>query len=168
MASISTSINAIYLTFTRFLFAMGRDGVFPAPFARIHARWGTPHIAITAVFLLGVSGLLLPSSLVFLFLAVSIPTMLKYLSNCWSAWRLVDHHPDLHARAHFALSRTAVKAWAIAGILCGLVLIVAGIGADWRPYAVLGVWFVVGLGYWAVRGQRMSRSMQSLQAEPSS
>ena len=168
VASISTSINAIYLTFTRFLFAMGRDGVFPAPFARIHPRWGTPHVAITAVFLLGVSGLLLPSSLVFLFLAVSIPTMLKYLSNCWSAWRLVDHHPDLHARAHFALSRGAVRGWAIAGILCGLVLIVSGIGADWRPYVVLGVWFAIGCLYWVARGQRMSRSMQSLQAEPTS
>jgi APA family basic amino acid/polyamine antiporter len=30
VASISTSINAIYLTFTRFLFAMGRDGVLPS------------------------------------------------------------------------------------------------------------------------------------------
>ena len=168
VASIGTSINAIYLTFTRFLFAMGRDGVLPAAFARVHPRWGTPHIAITAVFLLGVCGLMLPSSLVFLFLAVSIPTMLKYLSNCWSAWRLVDRHPELHARAHFALSRTAVKAWSAAGILCGLVLIISGIGADWRPYAVLGVWLAVGCVYWIARGQRMSGSMRNLQAEPSS
>jgi APA family basic amino acid/polyamine antiporter len=103
-AAISTSINAIYITFTRFLFAMGRDGVLPDAFARIHPRWGTPHVAVIAVFLLGVGGLLLPSSLVFLFLAVGIPTTLKYISNCWSAWRLVDRHPELHARAHFALS----------------------------------------------------------------
>ena len=168
VASIGTSINAIYLTFTRFLFAMGRDGVLPAAFALVHPRWGTPHVAVTSVFLLGVCGLMLPSSLVFLFLAVSIPTMLKYLSNCWSAWRLVDHHPELHARAHFALSRTAVKAWSAAGILCGLVLIVSGIGADWRPYAVLGVWLAVGCLYWVARGQRMSGSMRNLHAEPSS
>lgn len=165
LASISTSINAIYLTFTRFLFAMGRDGVFPAAFARIHPRWSTPHVAVTAVFVLGVCGLMLPSSLVFLFLAVSIPTMLKYLSNCWAAWRLVDHHPDLHARALFVLSRGAVKRWAAAGMAFGLVLIVAGIGADWRPYAILGVWFAIGCAYWLARGQRMSRSMQTLQAE---
>ena len=168
VASIGTSINAIYMTFARFLFAMGRDGVLPAAFARVHPRWGTPHVAVTSVFLLSVCGLLLPSSLVFLFLAVSIPTMLKYLSNCWSAWRLVDRHPDLHARAHFALSRRAVKAWSAAGIFCGLVLIVSGIGADWRPYAVLGVWLLVGCLYWVARGQRMSGSMRNLQAEPSS
>ena len=162
VASIGTSINAIYLTFTRFLFAMGRDGVFPEAFARVHPKWGTPHVAVTAVFVLGVAGLLLPSSLVFLFLAVSIPTMFNYLSNCWSAWRLVDHHPDLHARAHFQLSKAAVKRWSAAGVICGLVIIVAGFSADWRPYAILGAWFVIGLVYWIVRGRRTSQSMQSL------
>ena len=166
--ALGTSVNAIYLTFTRFLFAMGRDGVLPAPLARVHPRWGTPHVAVTTVFVLAIAGLLLPSSLVFLFLAVSIPTMLKYLSNCWSAWRLVDHYPDLRARAHFALSRGAVKAWSIAGILCGLVLIAAGLGADWRPYAVLGVWFVIGCLYWVARGQRMSQAMRTLQTESAS
>src|SRR5215831_3985195 len=126
VASISTSINAIYLTFTRFLFAMGRDGVFPAIFARVHPRWGTPDVAIITVFIVGVLGLLLPSSLVFLFLAVSVPTTLKYVSNCWSAWRLVDTHPELRERAKFQLGRRAVKVWSGAGMVCGIFVIVAG------------------------------------------
>jgi len=163
-AAISTSINAIYITFTRFLFAMGRDGVLPAIFARIHPRWGTPHVAVVAVFLLGVAGLLLPSSLVFLFLAVGIPTTLKYISNCWSAWRLVDNYPELHARALFALSTRAVKRWSAAGIACGLFVIVAGWTADWRPYAILGGWFVVGAVYWVWWGRRESRSMHAVAA----
>ena len=164
VASISTSINAIYLTFTRFLFAMGRDGIFPAAFARVHPRWGTPNVAVVTVFVVGVLGLLLPSSLVFLFLAVSIPTMLKYVSNCWSAWRLVDNHPDLHARAKFQLSKSAVKWWSGAGMVCGIVVIIAGWEADWRPYGILGAWFLLGCAYWVVRGQRLSRSMQVLQS----
>jgi len=163
VASISTSINAIYITFTRFLFAMGRDGVLPSAFASIHPRWDTPHVAVIAVFLLGVCGLLLPSSLVFLFLAVGIPTTLKYISNCWSAWRLVDKYPELHARAQFKLSTSAVKWWSGLGILAGLFVIVAGWEADWRPYAILGAWFALGCIFWVVRGQRVSRSMQMLQ-----
>jgi APA family basic amino acid/polyamine antiporter len=165
VASIGTSINAIYLTFTRFLFAMGRDGVFPAAFARIHPRWGTPHVAVISVFAFGVVGLLLPSSLVFLFLAVSIPTTLKYVSNCWSAWRLVERNPELHARARFVLSRGAVKWWAGAGIVCGVVIIFAGLGADWRPYAILAAWFAVGSIYWIVRGRLTSRSMLALDTQ---
>jgi APA family basic amino acid/polyamine antiporter len=164
VASISTSINAIYLTFTRFLLAMGRDGVFPPIVARIHPRWGTPDVAIITVFIVGVLGLLLPSSLVFLFLAVSIPTTLKYVSNCWSAWRLVDAHPELRERAKFQLSRSAVKAWSGAGIVCGLVVIVAGWEADWRPYAILGGWFVLGCAFWFIRGQKVSRSMQMIES----
>jgi len=162
-AAISTSINAIYITFTRFLFAMGRDGVLPDAFGRIHPRFATPDVAVIAVFVLGVAGLMLPSSLVFLFLAVGIPTTLKYISNCWSAWRLVDRHPELRERAKFQLSKGAVKAWAGAGILCGIFVIVAGWTADWRPYAILGAWFAIGCLYWIARGQRVSRSMQLLQ-----
>jgi APA family basic amino acid/polyamine antiporter len=164
VAAIGTSLNAIYMTFTRFLFAMGRDRVFPQAFARVHPRWRTPYVSVTAVFLLGCAGLLLPTSLVFLFLAVSIPTMLKYLSNCWSALRLVGRHPELHAQSRFRLSAGAVRGWSYAGIVAGLVLLVAGVSADWRPYAILGGWFVVGLGYWFARGQHMSRGMQALRA----
>ncbi len=168
VASIGTSINAIYLTFTRFLFAMGRDGVFPAAFARIHPKWGTPHVAVNTVFVLATAGLLLPSSLVFLFLAVSIPTTLKYISNCWSAWRLVDGYPALHARAKFALSTSAVKWWSGAGIACGLLIIAGGFSADWRPYAILGAWFVIGTLYWLGPGQRRSRSMEARDAATAS
>lgn len=161
VASIGTAMNAVYITFTRFLFAMGRDGVLPEVFGRIHPRWGTPHVAVLAVFLIACTGLFLPSSLVFLFLAVGIPTTLKYLCNCWSAWRLVDHHPDLHKRAKFRLSRSAVRGWAGLGIVLALVIIAGGLTADWRPYAILGVWFVLGTVYWVVRGQRVSLSMQA-------
>lgn len=167
VAAIGTSINAIYITFTRFLYAMGRDGVFPEVFARVHPRWGTPHMAVTAVFALAVCGLLLPLNLVFLFLAVSIPTMLKYMANCWSAWRLVQNHPELSSRAHFALSSVAVKRWAGSGITLGFILIVAGTGADWRAYAILAAWSVVGCSYWLMRGQHASRSMHALQVEAS-
>ena len=142
---------------------MGRDGVLPDAFGRIHPRFATPDVAVIAVFVLGVAGLMLPSSLVFLFLAVGIPTTLKYISNCWSAWRLVDRHPELRERAKFQLSKGAVKAWAGAGILCGIFVIVAGWTADWRPYAILGAWFAIGCLYWIARGQRVSRSMQLLQ-----
>jgi APA family basic amino acid/polyamine antiporter len=161
VTSIGTSINGIYLTFTRFLFAMGRDGVFPSAFARIHPRWATPHVAVTAVFALAALGLLLPTSLVFLFPAVTVPTLLKYISICWSAWRLADRNPELLAGARFRLGRVAVRRWSGTGILCGSALVVAGLGADRRPYAMLAVWLALGYLFWVVRGQRMSGSRHS-------
>jgi basic amino acid/polyamine antiporter, APA family len=158
VAAIGTAINAVFLTFSRFLFAMGRDGSLPAVLGRIHPRWGTPHVAIIAAYTCGVAGLFLPSSLVFLFLAVNVPTVLKYLTNCVCAIRLVNHHPELHAQARFHLSRRAVGLWSCGGIACALVIVVAGLGADWRPYGILGAWWFLGTVYWLWRADRISPS----------
>ena len=43
--AIGKSLNAIFIVFSRSLFAMGRAGVLPEAFARVHPRWGTPHVA---------------------------------------------------------------------------------------------------------------------------
>jgi APA family basic amino acid/polyamine antiporter len=158
--AICTSLNAAYLVFSRFLFAMGRDRALPVSLAKIHPTWGTPYVSITVVFIFGVLGLLLPPSLIFLFLAINIPSMLKYFSNCLSASRLVDHYPELHRSAKFKLSRKAVKAWSYSGMICAIVIIVAGLSADWRPYATLGAWAIIGAAYWTWRGRHVSSSMQ--------
>jgi APA family basic amino acid/polyamine antiporter len=97
------------------------------------------------------AGLLLPTDLVFLFLAVNIPTMLKYLGTCLSAVMVARRHPELLAGAGFRPGGGAVQAWAIAGIVAASAIIVVGFSADWRPYAVLGAWAVVGVGYWIYR-----------------
>jgi APA family basic amino acid/polyamine antiporter len=160
LASISAAINATFLIFARFLFAMGRDGVLPAALARIHPRWGTPHVATTVAFGLGVLALFLPESLAFLFLAANIPTMLKYFSNCLAAWRLVDRHQDLHARANIKMSRRSVKVWSSVGMLCAIIIVLAGLGTDWRPYAILAAWGCLGTLYWWVYARHLSLSMR--------
>ncbi|MCK5745922.1 MAG: amino acid permease, partial [Oricola sp.] len=76
--AIGSSINATFMIFTRFVYAMGKSGALPAVFGRVHSRFQTPHIACCLAYGLCCLGLLLPSNLVFLFLAVNIPTLLKY------------------------------------------------------------------------------------------
>ena len=149
--AITTSLNALLMIFSRYLFAMGRRGVLPAALARVHPRFGTPHVAATVALACCTAGLLLPTDLVFLFLAVNIPTMLKYLGTCLSAVVVARRHPELLESGGFRLGRGVVQGWAIAGILAAVAIVVAGFSADWRPYAVLGVWAVVGVGYWLVR-----------------
>jgi APA family basic amino acid/polyamine antiporter len=149
--AITLSLNALLMIFSRYLFAMGRRGVLPAALARVHPRWGTPHVAITVAFGCCVAGLLLPANLVFLFLAVNIPTMLKYLGTCLSALNVARAHPEILQGAGFRLSRIAVMAWATAGSACAIGIVVIGYSADWRPYALLGGWAVVGVTYWIAR-----------------
>jgi APA family basic amino acid/polyamine antiporter len=152
--AIGTSLNAISLTFSRSLFAMGRSGALPAILARVHPRFGTPYIATTSVYLLCVAGLFMPSNLVFLFLAVNIPTLLKYAATCFAATRVVTRHPDVYERATFRFSPGAMQAWAWAGIVCALLVAALGWNADWRPYPLLVGWAAAGLVYYLVSARK--------------
>jgi APA family basic amino acid/polyamine antiporter len=156
--AVVKTLNSSALIFSRYLFAMGRAGVLPAALGRVHARFGTPHVALLAAYLAALAGLLLPSTLVFLLLAVNIPTMLKYLGSCLAAIRLVQRHPELHAQAALPLARGTVTTIATLGVLAAIAIIVAGLGADWRPYALVGAWGLVGLVYWFVVPRTAARA----------
>jgi APA family basic amino acid/polyamine antiporter len=154
LVSISAAMNAQFLILMRFIYAMADDGALPAPIASIHPRWGTPWVAAVVTWLASLASMALPSALVFLFLAVNVPTVLKYLFNCLAAFRLVGRHPEIHAAAAFRLSARAVRGWAVAGLICAVVLLAAGVGADWRPYAVLAAWGAIGTVYWLLFPRR--------------
>lgn len=160
--AIGTSLNAISLIFSRSLFAMGRAGILPAALARVHPRWGTPYVATSVVFVLCALGLLMPLNLIFLFLAVNIPTLLKYAATSFAATRVVRHHRDVYDSAHVKFKPGAMQAWAWTAVVVALAVIALGLSADWRPYAVLGGWFVVGLIYYAIRSRtRISPSSET-------
>jgi basic amino acid/polyamine antiporter, APA family len=143
--AIAKSLNATLLIFSRYLFAMGRDGVLPRALGRIHPRWGTPYVAVTVAFGCCLLGLLLPSNLVFLFLAANLPTLLKYLGTCTSVLRVLRYHPEVYERAGFRPTRTVLKTLAWLGIVFAVTIVLAGVTADWRPYAVLLGWACAGV-----------------------
>jgi APA family basic amino acid/polyamine antiporter len=157
--SILKTLNATAMTFSRALFAMGRTGALPPALAAIHPRFGTPHRAVLLGYGLTMAAILLPSDLVFLLLAVNIPTMLKYLACCLAADNLVRFHPGLHANAALKWPRGTVRLLAWIGIACAAGIFLAGMGADWRPYVLILGWGLVGLLYWVVR-------RPALRAEP--
>jgi amino acid transporter len=54
VATIMASLSAFSVTLgasARVLYALGRDGHFPRPFARLHRRFQTPHVALAVVAL---------------------------------------------------------------------------------------------------------------------
>ena len=157
--ALSKSMNAIFLVYSRFLFALGRAGVFPPVFARIHPRFGTPQVAIIAAYIGSTLCLLLPNDLIFLFLATTIPNMMKYFSTCLASFRLVRYFPSIHAKALLHFSRLSVQCISILGMACAIAIAAVGFNVDWKPYALLGGWLVCGLLYWVVRyrGSRAAR-----------
>src|SRR6185437_1466404 len=97
--SLTKSLNASFLIFSRSLFAMGRAGVIPRGIGSVAATKGTPVAAIAVAFACVCLGLALPRSMVFLFLASNIPVMLKYLTTSACALRVTVARPDVFARA---------------------------------------------------------------------
>ncbi len=152
--SILKSMNAAAMVFSRSLFAMGRDGALPTVFSAVHPRFATPHMAILLGYICAMSGLLLPESLIFLLLAVNVPTMIKYMACSLCAARVAWERPDLHARSSLRFSPALVQAISLAGALAALSIAAFGIEADARPYLLVGGWFLIGLAYWFVRGRR--------------
>ncbi|MGZ6037873.1 MAG: APC family permease [Phenylobacterium sp.] len=149
--ALSKSMNATFLVYSRFLFAMGRAGSLPAALGRIHPRFGTPYVATTVAFAASCAGLLLPTSLLFLLLAVSVPTMLKYMGTCIAAWSAAANHPDVVAAARLKFSPGLVKLLAGLGVVAAIVIAALGVTTDVRPYGLIGGWLVIGMIYYAWR-----------------
>ncbi|WP_337187084.1 amino acid permease [Phenylobacterium sp.] len=149
--ALTKSMNAIFLVFSRFLFAMGRSGELPSALGKIHPKYGTPHVAIVVAFAASVAGLLLPSSLLFLLIAVNIPTMMKYLGSCLAAFNVAKDRPDVHAQARLRFGRGTVMTLSALGMVAALVIAALGFSSDWRPYVLLSVWLAIGLAYYAWR-----------------
>jgi APA family basic amino acid/polyamine antiporter len=124
----------------------------------VHPRWGTPHVATLVAFGLSCSGLLLPSSLLFLLLAVSVPTMAKYFGSCLAAYSVARSHPEVHDKARIKLSRPTVKTLAVVGMVAAVIIASLGVGTDIRPYYLLGGWLVLGLAYYYVWVRRKGRA----------
>lgn len=154
VAALGTTLNATFLVFSRFLFAMSTEGVIPNQLARVNSRFGTPHRAIILAYLLCLFGLLLPSNLIFLFLAVNIPTVLKYAASSLVSARLPVHWPELYERAMFKFSRSTTIALGYLGVAMAVLILVLGFDADWKPYALLGAWGAIGTVYWLVFARR--------------
>ncbi len=146
--SIVKSMNALALTFSRSLFAMGRSGALPTALGRVHPRFATPHVAVLLAWACAMAGMLLPQSLVFLLLAVNLPTMLKYAACSWSATVVARHHPEIHARAALGMAPATVTLIGLAGVVAALAIAAFGVEADPRPYLLVGGWLVLGLAWW--------------------
>lgn len=149
--SILKTMNATALVFSRALFAMARADVLPAALARVHPRFATPYLAVATGYLLAMAGLALPSNLVFLLLAVNVPTMLKYAACSLAAVRVAQRHPELR-RDTWPIRPAGMVRLGYAAAAAALAIAAAGLGADARPYALLLGWLFVGLVFHALRG----------------
>lgn len=94
LAGLTSVILVSLLGQPRIFYSMSRDGLLPKTFARIHPKYGTPHITtwITGIACAVISGLF-PLDL--LGELISIGTLLAFALVCAGVWVLRYKRPDL-------------------------------------------------------------------------
>ena len=132
----------------RIFFAMSRDGLLPAYFARVHPRFKTPHITTiwTGVIVGVLAGLCNIDEMANL---CNIGTLFAFVLVC--AGVIILRYKDPHRPRPF---RVPGGVWMpIGGIAFCLYLM---LGLNYITWLRFGVWLVLGLGIYFLYGSRKS------------
>jgi basic amino acid/polyamine antiporter, APA family len=143
---LGSVVLVVMLAQPRVLMAMGRDGLVPPVFARVHSRFRTPHwgTLICGLSVAVLAGLFPLSILVQL---VSVGTLIVFITVAVSVLVLRNTDPDRHRpfRTPF------VPLVPVAGLLiCGYLLT----GIPLRTWAVYCIWVTIGIAIYLGYGAR--------------
>jgi APA family basic amino acid/polyamine antiporter len=150
LIGLSSVILVMIIAQPRIFMIMGRDGLLPPVFAKIHPRYCTPHIntlitgagiaLLAAIFPLDILGDL-----------VSMGTLIAFTAVCIGVIILRRTRPDL--------PRTFRVPWApvtcTLGVLSCLFLLI--FGENWYNWMLMGVWTVIGFVIYFGYGYRHSK-----------
>ena len=151
LVSIFGTLNVIMLACTRLPFAMAEQGQLPAPLARVHKRFRTPHVSIviSAVAALMIA---LPGTFIYAVKITVITRVIVYASTCAALpilrrRSLADDPDSFRAPAGVPISIFCV-------VLCLALLVSSG----WREARDVSVAIAIGLvAYATTRIRQRSR-----------
>jgi APA family basic amino acid/polyamine antiporter len=149
LIGLSSVILVMIIAQPRIFMIMGRDGLLPTVFARIHPRYHTPHIN-TVITGIGIAALAAVFPLDILGDLVSMGTLIAFVAVCLGVLILRRTRPDLPRtfRVPFAPLICTL------GVLSCLFLLV--FGENWYNWTLMGVWTLIGLGIYFGYGYRNS------------
>ena len=159
MIGLASVVLVMVIAQPRIFMIMGRDGMLPPVFARLHPRYRTPHIntlitgagiaALAAIFPLDILGDL-----------VSMGTLIAFCAVCIGVLILRRTRPEL--------PRTFRVPWAgvtcTLGVLSCLMLLY---WENWYNWSLMGLWTVVGLLIYFGYGYRHSHLRRPAGRPPS-
>lgn len=124
--ALTNDLPAMLLAVSRLMFAWAEDGIFPKAVARIHPRWGTPHVALVlsgVMASISILGSHLASDF-FLGVDILVTSMLvNFLLMCASVLALKKTNPELARKITVLPSRwfqiplSALGLFALGGFL---------------------------------------------------
>jgi amino acid transporter len=106
--ALANDLPAMILSVSRLLFAWSEDGLFPKPFAAIHAKYHTPHWAIVASAATASAGIVLNHSAGDFFVGVDLlvtSMLVNFLLMALSVLLLPRRNPELAREIRFLRAR---------------------------------------------------------------
>lgn len=152
MMGIFTGLNGFLMSASRLLFSMGRSGIMPSVFSRIHSKYKTPYVAI--IFLVGVS-LIAPwlgrTALTWIVDMSSTGVSVAYFVTCLSATKLFSYNKQSNTYAPIYKTFGIIGSVVSFIFLCLLLIPGTKASLSLPSYIALGVWLVLGLVFFAIR-----------------
>ena len=149
IAGLSSVILVMLMGQTRVFYSMANDGLFFAPFSKIHKKFQTPYVAtvITGAIAIIACGLLPIGILGEL---VSIGTLLAFMIVCLGILLLRYKHPEYERPFKTPLFPYVP----ILGILC-----CGGVMVFLNPiiFVICGIWILIGLGIYFFYGSKHAK-----------
>ncbi len=152
-----TTINTIYVNFSRLVMRAARDEILPTSLANVNSRFDSPN---RAVLLIGVPPLLLvlatpdPLDPVFMSIVLSLTLLLSIIFLAIAAYRLPKLFPQRYEYSFYRLPRPILYASAAGGILVPTIFWLLLLTE--QPAAGIGIlaWIVVGYPVYRYRLRR--------------
>jgi APA family basic amino acid/polyamine antiporter len=149
IAGLSSVILVMLMGQTRIFYSMSNDGLFFAPFAKIHTKFQTPYVAtiITGAIAMIACGLLPISILGEL---VSIGTLLAFMIVCLGILILRYKHPEYER----PFKTPFFPYVPVLGIIC-----CGGVMTFLNPliFVICSIWIVIGLGIYYFYGRKNAK-----------
>lgn len=148
--AILDSIPSVMLANSRMIYAFSQDRIFPAPFARVHPRFRTPHHATTLTAMAGSLSVLGCAFAGDFFLGVDllvVSMLVNFFLMALAVLAFPSVNPELYGEVRFLTSRGAqlAVAWASLGLLGGLLAV--QVAMDLRSDAP---WYLKSTTSWTV------------------
>ncbi|BBK28997.1 MULTISPECIES: APC family permease [Staphylococcus] len=155
---IFTGLNGFLMSSSRLLFSMGRSGIMPTVFSKLHRRYKTPYVAI--IFLVAIT-LIAPwlgrTALTWIVDMSSTGVSIAYFITCLSAAKLFSYNKA--SNTYGPIYKTFAILGSIVSFIFLLLLLVPGSPAalSTPSYIALGVWAIIGLGFFVFRYPKLKR-----------
>ena len=155
---IFTGLNGFLMSSSRLLFSMGRSGIMPTVFSKLHSKHKTPYVAI--IFLVAVS-LIAPwlgrTALTWIVDMSSTGVSIAYFITCLSATKLFSFNKQSNTYAP-VYKIFGIKGSIVSFVFLCLLLIPGSPAALSIPsYIALGIWLVIGLIFFIIRLPKLKK-----------